>query len=837
MRCKNIFFRPTLLSLLIGYFSLQQVIAKDEFDSDFLRHSEDDKNIDISRFNHKNGVLAGQYPADVYVNGKNKGNLSLTFAEQNKQVVLCLTPDLVNLLDLKKDAYTQPLEGDCVAAEKTLKGNFSFDTSLLKLEVNLPQALTIQHPRDYIPSTLWEEGVAAAFVNYDVDNYHYQSQGSRFEQTYLGIRAGANLGSLALRHRGSQYFFKEKDSLGKETSEKSHYSSSETYLQKDFATIRGLVTLGDFFTTSPINENMALRGIQVASDDRMLPASQRGYAPVIQGVANTNASVTIRQNGVVIYQTTVPAGAFVISDLYPSGSSGDLSVEIMEANGQKRIFIVPYASVAPLIRFGQFRYHMSAGRYRYGKDIYPDRVAQFSLQYGLLNNLTLNSGLVLHKNYQSALVGAGFNTPIGAFSTDATFAKTTFSNSNQTKRGYSLHANYSVNLLSTNTNLTLAAYRYSSKDFYTLRDTIWANHSDFIDDESIQYIENFRPKNQYQISINQSLGETLGSLYLIGSTYRYWNKTGARNEYQLAYNNNYKSVSYQFGFSQSIDLDTKNRENSVYLSLSIPFGEGNASLSTSMTHSKEQNSVQTTFSDAIGEYNQFNYSLSASTNDRRERTLSVNAYYRNNFAEYRSTISQDQDKNLQYSLGLSGSIVAHPHGITLGNSVSDSFMIIHAKDAAGALVTNTGQGQTLDYFGNAIVPYSTPYSINYAGIDPKNLPINVEFSATEKQVIPRANSISVVNFDSRINTMVLFKLRDQDGLILPMSAEAKDDVGNIVGYIAQGGILFANNLSKEKGKITVMWGMDSKAQCHFDYVVKLDKKSTEMKQIDAICHR
>ena len=392
-------------------------------------------------------------------------------------------------------------------------------------------------------------------------------------------------------------------------------------------------------------------------------------------------------------------------------------------------------------------------------------------------------------------------------------------------------------MLSTNTNLTLAAYRYSSKDFYTLRDTIWANHSDFIDDESIQYIENFRPKNQYQISINQSLGETLGSLYLIGSTYRYWNKTGARNEYQLAYNNNYKSVSYQFGFSQSIDLDTKNRENSVYLSLSIPFGEGNSSLSTSLTHSKEQNSVQTTFSDAIGEYNQFNYSLSASTNDRRERTLSANAYYRNNFAEYRSTISQDQDKNLQYSLGLSGSIVAHPHGITLGNSVSDSFMIIHAKDAAGALVTNTGQGQTLDYFGNAIVPYSTPYSINYAGIDPTNLPINVEFSATEKQVIPRANSISVVNFDSRINTMVLFKLRDQDGLILPMSAEAKDDVGNIVGYIAQGGILFANNLSKEKGKITVMWGMDSKAQCHFDYVVKLDKKSTEMKQIDAICHR
>ena len=74
----------------------------------------------------------------------------------------------------------------------------------------------------------------------------------------------------------------------------------------------------------------------------------------------------------------------------------------------------------------------------------------------------------------------------------------------------------------------------------------------------------------------------------------------------------------------------------------------------------------------------------------------------------------------------------------------------------------------------------------------------MEFSATEKQVIPRANSISVVNFDSRINTMVLFKLRDQDGLILPMCAEAKDDVGNIVGYIAQGGFYLPIISAKRK---------------------------------------
>ena len=50
--------------------------------------------------------------------------------------------------------------------------------------------------------------------------------------------------------------------------------------------------------------------------------------PVVRGVANTNAKVSIKQNGYTIYQITVPAGPFVINDLYASGYSGDLTVEI-----------------------------------------------------------------------------------------------------------------------------------------------------------------------------------------------------------------------------------------------------------------------------------------------------------------------------------------------------------------------------------------------------------------------------------------------------------------------------------------------------------------------------
>ncbi len=43
----------------------------------------------------------------------------------------------------------------------------------------------------------------------------------------------------------------------------------------------------------------------LASSDAMLPDSQKGFAPTIRGIARTNAQVTVRQNGYVLYQTYV----------------------------------------------------------------------------------------------------------------------------------------------------------------------------------------------------------------------------------------------------------------------------------------------------------------------------------------------------------------------------------------------------------------------------------------------------------------------------------------------------------------------------------------------------
>ena len=85
------------------------------------------------------------------------------------------------------------------------------------------------------------------------------------------------------------------------------------------------------------------------TDDNMLPDSLKGFAPVVRGIAKSNAQITIKQNGYTIYHTYVSPGAFEISDLYSTSSSGDLLVEIKEADGSVNSYSVPFSSDASTI--------------------------------------------------------------------------------------------------------------------------------------------------------------------------------------------------------------------------------------------------------------------------------------------------------------------------------------------------------------------------------------------------------------------------------------------------------------------------------------------------------
>ena len=169
---------------------------------------------------------------------------------------------------------------------------------------------------------------------------------------HLDLTAGINFGSWHLRQRSS---------VDVASGVPSGYQNIATYLAHDIPSIRSDLTVGDSFTDGAVFDSFGFRGISLASDDQMLPDSQLEYAPIVHGIARTNARVVITQNGNTILETTVSPGAFEINDLYATGYGGDLHVTVYEADGSQDSFTVPYASVVQLLRPGVWRYTAVAG--------------------------------------------------------------------------------------------------------------------------------------------------------------------------------------------------------------------------------------------------------------------------------------------------------------------------------------------------------------------------------------------------------------------------------------------------------------------------------------------
>lgn len=69
--------------------------------------------------------------------------------------------------------------------------------------------------------------------------------------------------------------------------------------------MRAQMELGQVTSRSEVLDSIGIKGIHLYNDKRMDPHDGR-YVPVINGVANSNAKITVRQQSRIIYETTVP---------------------------------------------------------------------------------------------------------------------------------------------------------------------------------------------------------------------------------------------------------------------------------------------------------------------------------------------------------------------------------------------------------------------------------------------------------------------------------------------------------------------------------------------------
>lgn len=428
---------------------------------------------DLSAFEEGVGQIPGTYRVDVYLNKMSLGTHDITFSMQKDlqgQNILqpCISVEKLKQFGVRTELFPQLINNEgCanLAAIPMASAKLIFNRQQLMVEI--PQAAVEAKPRGYVAPENLDEGINALLLNYNFTGANTKSRDSNSSDSdsyYLNLLPGLNIGPWRLRN----YSTWSRNTFGSDT--QNNWDSLYTYAQRNIISLKSQLTLGESSSPSDMFDSVPFRGVQLASDDDMLPDSMRGYAPVVRGIARTNAQVIVKQNGYTIYQTYVSPGAFEITDMYPTGSSGDLDVTVKEADGSEQHQVVPFASLPVLQREGRLKYSVTSGKYRsYDSRVDKEYFTQATAIYGLPVGFTLYGGGQFSQHYQSLIFGMGKNLgEMGALSIDTAQAWSQQQEQEKTS-GQSVRVRYSKNILATGTNVSIAGYRYSTSGYYSLQ--------------------------------------------------------------------------------------------------------------------------------------------------------------------------------------------------------------------------------------------------------------------------------------------------------------------------------------------------------------------------------
>ncbi|MFP2514727.1 fimbria/pilus outer membrane usher protein [Buttiauxella agrestis] len=802
---------------------------------------------DLTVFEDGANQAPGTYRVDIYVNNEQQDTRDVTFhmakgADGKESLQPCLSVASLNAMGVKTDLF--PGVGDARAECADLSGipqaSTEFRFSAQQLLLSLPQAAMSQKARGYVPESQWDNGITALLLNYSLsgaNNYARNGDGLDDNSQYANLRPGINLGPWRLRN----YTTYNRDSNGQ-----GKWDTVYTYAQRNIIALKSQLTMGDSSSPSDIFDSVPFRGAQLASDDDMVPDSLKGYAPVVRGIARTNAQVIIRQNGYVIYQSYVAPGAFEINDMFPTGGSGDLYVTIKEADGSEQLLVVPFASLPVLQREGRLKYSMTSGQYRsYDGSVDKTPFSQGTAIYGLPAGFTLYGGGQFASKYQSLALGVGKNLgDFGAISTDVTQAWSTMENQPK-DNGQSWRIRYSKNIVQTGTNFAIAGYRYSTDGYYSLQEVLdtYRDHQNFPS-------PNERKRNRTELTMTQNLWEEAGSLSLSLISEDYWNSERTMRSIGGGYYNSWNGISYglNYSYNENASAGSNNggtrgrlyeRDQVFSLNISVPLDRwlSNSYATYNLNTSKEGNTTQSVGLNgtALADKNlswgaQQGYGSQGTGNSGN-----LTADYKGTYGEVNAGYAYDRhSQRLNY--GLQGGIVAHENGVTFGQPLGETIALVKAPGADGVGISNQ-TGVKTDWRGYAIVPFTSPYRKNQVQLNTETLPDNVELTLTSQNVVPTRGAVVRANFEANVGQRVLMTLLRAGGAPIPFGAMVSDPAqktaqGFIVGDSGQ---VYLTGLA-DSGTLQVKWGSGADQQCQVSYALaKQTTNNTGIQTVNEQC--
>ncbi|OPA93043.1 fimbrial protein [Pseudomonas fluorescens] len=824
--CPSVIFAPLRLSAAIMAALMGAVAHADEapkFDSSFMQSfggANAGPNLDLDAIANSGSIGPGTYPVVIRLNQSFYDRRDVTFAKEPKSgaVRACLSEDFLTEMGVKLDAFQVPGEAlpACIDLESLIEGaSVSFDANRLALDISVPQIALRRDAAGYVAPQEWDNGINAAMLNYQFSAAQTQSdlRGSG-TQYNLYANGGFNLGDW--RFRSSSAF--RQDENGQRD-----WQRNNTYVQRDLTVIKGTLTLGESFTPGDVFDTIAFRGAQVASDMGMLPDSMQGYAPIIRGIAETQAKVEVRQNGYSLYTTYVAPGAFEIDDLNAASGSGDLEVIITEADGRERRFTQPYATLGNMLREKTWRYSFTAGEYNAADGGQRPAFVQGSLAYGLPFDLTLYGGLLGADFYRAGVVGMGKSLgSLGAVSLDVTQAQTDVPAGSATQAGTQKGQSYGVRYgkaFETGTSVRFAGYRYSTEGYRDFDEAVNLQ-------EPSEY-NNLSKRSKVEASFNQSLN-SYGSFYLNLSQQNYWGSSRQDKQMQLGFNTQYKRVSYGVYASKTL-TDNFGQNNQVVFTVSMPLGQTRSTATYTATRNNDGSLDQR--AGLSGNNGNLNYNVNANRSGSAGNNGSALVGYRAPYAQLGAGVSVGSGYR-QTSVSAAGSVLAHSDGVEFGQMLGETVALVEIKDTPNVGVLNA-PGTLTNKKGYALVPYVTPYRKNRVALDTSELDTETDIAEGVTNVVPRRGAVVKATFKASRSEKVILTVRFKDGTLPPFGTTVSDDTGLSAGVVGQAGQVL---IAASEGKVYSMkWGEKASQRCQIELDISKVPVTDGYRVMSAVC--
>ncbi len=627
----------------------------------------------------------------------------------------CLTLALLRDLGLDTDRLASlagapsDIAGEqCFDLGKLESASVDYQPNTLALNLGVPQVALRREARGYLSPELWDQGINSGFVSYAFNGNRREFDRQKISSYYLGLRNGLNLGPWRLRNESS---------LVQGDSQATRFTSNQTYAQRDLTAWKG----------------------QLTSDDGMLPDSERVYAPTIRGVAESNATVEIRQGGYLLYSSNVPPGPFEINDFYPSGSNGDLQVTVIEADGRQRSFVQAFASLPLMLPKGSFSYSIEAGQYdsNDSRQANPG-FASTTLIYGLSERITGFGGVQLADAFEASNLGAGVNTGLGAVSADLTHSVSHQAGTDlggQSLPPRSTLFPYTTLFRSGRPEPATALCQYPECDPNHLRPG------------RLSLFQRAVPQLRTACGWARSPGaQPDRSFSFTALEQRFWNLPGKSRQFNATYGGYWRDLSYSLSLDRSRSTDLDGRiatDHQLTLTLSLPLGRPESSTRASLTAVRDNQgdaSVMAGLTGRVLDRNAF-YSVLAGHDGSGGRTGSASVNATTPVGRFEAGYSHGQDFN-SWNLGARGSLVAHAGGVNLGQSLGDTFTLAEVPGVTGARF-NSFAGVETGRNGFAVVPYVQPYRANWVSLDTRRLGADIEVENAIAQVVPRRGSATL----------------------------------------------------------------------------------------------